>query len=86
MLLGKLSLSPARATYPFLVRIKASDMRLGSMQRWKQYDHERVGCAENMEKPGFFEKYVFPFVGTGVRTRERGHRRKRKDVSQSLEG
>ena len=29
MLLGKLSLSPARATYPFLVRIKASDMRLG---------------------------------------------------------
>ena len=47
-------------------------MHLGSMQRRKQYDHERVGCAETMEKPGFFEKYVFPFVGTGVRTRERG--------------
>ena len=28
--------------------------------------------AQRPRKRGFFEKHVFPFVGTGVRTRERG--------------
>ena len=36
----------ARIAYPPIVRTKSSDMRLGSMQRRKEYDHERVECVE----------------------------------------
>ena len=32
--------------YRFVVRRRASDMRLGVMQRRKQYDHERVRCTK----------------------------------------
>ena len=31
----------------FIARTKASDMRLGSMKRRKQYDTERVGYVES---------------------------------------
>jgi len=43
-LLGMLNLLPAPA-YPFI----AWDMRLGSMQRWKECDSRRVGCAKAIE-------------------------------------
>ena len=41
-------------TCRFIIRIEASDMRLGSVQRWKTYDHERrFGCVEAMESGSF---------------------------------
>ena len=32
--------------YPFIVRTKTSDMRLGSIQRGKECESERVGCGK----------------------------------------
>ena len=38
-----------------IVRTEASDMRIGLIQRRKQYNHERVGCAEAMSRfDGYF--------------------------------
>ena len=36
----------AQPIAPSFVRTKTSEMRLGSMHRWKQHNHERVGCGE----------------------------------------
>ena len=47
-------------------------MRLGSVERRKQYDQERVGCGEAMESGSSLRGKSFLFVSTGVRTRERG--------------
>ena len=44
MLLNMLSIS--RLAYPFIIRIKTSDMRLRLTQHRKQYDYERVGFTE----------------------------------------
>jgi len=49
MLFGMLSLSPARVVCSFVVRMEASDTSLGSAQLRKQYDYERVRCAETIE-------------------------------------
>ena len=44
-----------------IVRTKASDMRRGSIQRRKQYNHERVGCAEAMSR---FDGYFYFVSGS----------------------
>ena len=86
ILLGKLSLSPARTAHPFLVRTKASDMRLESMQRRKQYDHEKVGCAEAMESGGSLRNMPFLLLARESEQGKGGYSLKRKDVSRLLEG
>ena len=85
-LLGKLSLSPARAAHPFLVRTKTSDMRLESMQRRKQYDHEKVGCAVAMESGGSLRNMPFLLLAQESGQGKGGHTLKRKDVSEDSTG
>ena len=86
MLLGKLGLTPARAIYPFLVGTQASDIRLRSMQRRKQYDYEIVGCAEAMESGGSLRSMSFLLLARESGEGKGEHMRKREGVSRSLEG
>jgi len=53
MLLGMLSLQCAQTAYPLIIKIKASDMRLGLIQRRK----ERVECAKG--RGGYGEFFFF---------------------------
>ena len=46
MLLSMLSIS--RSAYPFIIRAKASGMRLGLPQHLKQYDYERFELTDWM--------------------------------------
>ena len=74
-----------RAAYDLLAWTKASEVCLGSMQRRKPYDSQRVGCVREpegerkrrmcgrYERVGVLKIFAFSFVSTGVR-RERGYR------------
>ena len=84
MLLGMLSLSPARGVFSFIVRIKASDTSLGSVQLRKQYDYERVRCAETIESGRSLRSMSFLLLaGSQERKTYVGEKR---SVSRWLEG
>ena len=68
--------------YPPVVRTKASDMHLGSMQRRKQYVHERVGCAEAMNDGSFLMMPLFLLLAREfMKGKGNIHRRERTCVA-----
>lgn len=57
-------------------------MPFGLMQRQKQYDNERVGCAEGYELWEFFLKSVYVILARKSTKGERGDAWKRNDLRQ----
>ena len=89
MLLGMLCLPCAQTAYPFIVKTKASDMRLGSMRRRKKCDSERAECAKGRGGYGkreFFEKHFLYLVSTGVNWEWGIYVEEKVCVWRSLEG
>ena len=81
MFLGMLSRPCALAAYPFIFGTKASGLRLGLMQRLKEFNFERMGCVEAMES---VSSLVFVFLlFASARTAERGRTWKRTDMCRT---
>ena len=81
MLCGMICLCIA---YPFIVRTMPSDMRLEPIQRRKEYDSKRVGCAKGWMRRGYGRRDFFDgcisVVSAAFCPRERGHTWERMDL------